>query len=56
MNFKKEKFYTVELDLRTFRASSGKFNSKTDAEKLRRAEAEFACIEAALRRLEEEEA
>lgn len=28
----------------------------TDAEKLRRAEAEFACIEAALRRLEEEEA
>lgn len=36
-NFKKEKFYTVELDLRTFRASSGKFNSKTDAEKLRAA-------------------
>ena len=36
-NFKKEKFYTVELDLRTFRASSGKFNSKTDAEKLRTA-------------------
>ena len=28
----------------------------TDAEKLRRAEAEFACIEAALRRMEEEEA
>ena len=27
----------------------------TDAEKLRRAEAEFACIEAALRRMEEEE-
>lgn len=36
-NFKKEKFYTVELDLHTFRASSGKFNSKTDAEKLRTA-------------------
>ena len=36
-NFKKEKFYTVELDLRTFRASSGKFNSKTDAEELRTA-------------------
>ena len=27
----------------------------TDAEKLRRAEAEFACIEAALRRMEEED-
>lgn len=36
-SFKKEKFYTVELDLQTFRASSGKFNSKTDAEKLRTA-------------------
>ncbi len=36
-NFKKEKFYTVELDLQAFRAASGKFNSKTDAEKLRTA-------------------
>ncbi len=36
-HFKKEKFYTVELDLRGFRAGSGKFNSKTDAEKLRSA-------------------
>ena len=36
-SFKKEKFYTVELDLRTFRAVSGKFNSKTDAEALRSA-------------------
>src|SRR5699024_6303356 len=36
-NFKKEKFYTVELNLRTFRAVSGKFNSKTDAEALRSA-------------------
>lgn len=36
-NFKKEKFYTVELDLQGFRAVSGKFNSKTDAEKLRSA-------------------
>ena len=34
-NFKKEKFYTVELDLQGFRASSGRFTSKTDAEKLR---------------------
>ena len=35
--FKKEKFYTVELDLQTFRAASGKFSSKTDAESLRTA-------------------
>ena len=37
VNFKKEKFYTVELDLRTLRVVSGKFSSKTDAEKLRTA-------------------
>ena len=36
-NFKKEKFYTVELDLQTLRVASGKFSSKTDAEKLRTA-------------------
>ncbi len=36
-HFKKEKFYTVELDAQGIRASSGKFNSKTDAEKLRSA-------------------
>ncbi|MDE7243564.1 MAG: DNA topoisomerase III, partial [Oscillospiraceae bacterium] len=36
-NFKKEKFYTVELDLQAFRAASGKFSSKTDAENLRTA-------------------
>ena len=36
-HFKKEKFYTVELDVQGIRASSGKFNSKTDAEKLRSA-------------------
>ncbi len=36
-HFKKEKFYTVELDAQGLRASSGKFNSKTDAEKLRSA-------------------
>lgn len=35
--FKKEKFYTVELDLQGFRAASGKFSSKTDAESLRSA-------------------
>ena len=35
--FKKEKFYTVELDLQTIRVASGKFNCKTDAEKLRSA-------------------
>ena len=35
--FKKEKFYTVELDLQAFRAVSGKFSSKTDAESLRSA-------------------
>ena len=34
-HFKKEKFYTVELDTQGLRSSSGKFNSKTDAEKLR---------------------
>ena len=34
-HFKKEKFYTVELDAQGLRAASGKFNSKTDAEKLR---------------------
>lgn len=36
-NFKKEKFYTVELDFQTFRAASGRFSSKTDAEALRTA-------------------
>ena len=36
-NFKKEKFYTVELDLRDFRASGDRIKSKTDAEKLRTA-------------------
>lgn len=36
-NFKKEKFYTVELDMETFRAVSGRYSSKTDAEKLRTA-------------------
>ncbi|WP_295759528.1 DNA topoisomerase, partial [uncultured Oscillibacter sp.] len=36
-HFKKEKLYTVELDAQGIRASSGKFNSKTDAEKLRSA-------------------
>ena len=36
-HFKKEKFYTVELDAQGLRAASGKFNSKTDAEKLRSA-------------------
>ena len=36
-NFKKEKFYTVELDLQGFWAASGKFSSKTDAENLRTA-------------------
>lgn len=35
--FKKEKFYTVELDFQSFRATSGKFSSKTDAEALRTA-------------------
>ncbi len=34
-NFKKEKFYTVELDLQGFHAASERFSSKTDAEKLR---------------------
>ncbi len=41
-NFKKEKFYTVELDLRELHAASEKFSSKTDAEKLR-----TACLGAA---------
>nr|WP_325222282.1 DNA topoisomerase 3 [uncultured Oscillibacter sp.] len=36
-HFKKEKFYTVELDTQGLRAVSGKFSSKTDAEKLRSA-------------------
>ena len=36
-NFKKEKFYTVELDLRDFRAAGERIKSKTDAEKLRSA-------------------
>ena len=35
-NFKKEKFYVVEIDCGAFRASSGRFQSKTDAEKLRK--------------------
>lgn len=34
-NFKKEKFYTVELDLRDFQAAGEKIKSRTDAEKLR---------------------
>lgn len=38
-NFKKEKFYTVELDLQGLHAASEKFSSKTDAEKLR-----LACL------------
>ena len=38
-NFKKEKFYTVELDLRDFRAAGERVKSKTDAEKLR-----IACL------------
>ena len=36
-NFKKEKFYTVELDLHSFKAVSDRFASRTDAEKLRAA-------------------
>ena len=36
-NFKKEKFYTVELDLQDLRAAGEKIKSKTDAEKLRKA-------------------
>lgn len=35
-SFKKEKFYTVELELEGFRPVSGRFASKTDAEKLRK--------------------
>lgn len=35
--FKKEKFYTVELELASFRAVSERFSSKTDAGKLRAA-------------------
>ena len=35
-DFKKEKFYVVEIDCGAFRASSGRFQSKTDAEKLRK--------------------
>ena len=34
--FQKEKFYTVDLDCGTFRISSGRFGSRTDAEKLRK--------------------
>ena len=34
--FKKEKFYTVELELGDFKASSGRIQSRTEAEKLRR--------------------
>ena len=34
--FKKEKFYTVDLDCGTFSLSSRRFGSRTDAEKLRR--------------------
>ena len=34
--FKKEKFYTVDLDCGTFSLSSGRFGSRTDAEKLRK--------------------
>ncbi len=36
-DFKKENFYTVELDLQGFQATSSKFSSKTDAENLRNA-------------------
>ena len=36
-SFKKEKFYTVELNLRGFQASSERIKSKTEAEKLRKA-------------------
>jgi len=36
-DFKKENFYTVELDLQEFQATSGKFSSKADAENLRTA-------------------
>lgn len=36
-NFKKKKFYTVELELQGLHAASEKFTSKTDAEKLRQA-------------------
>lgn len=35
--FRKEKFYTVELDCGAIRASSRRFTSRTDAEKLRKA-------------------
>lgn len=35
--FRKEKFYTVELDLQGFQAASGRFPSRTEAEKLRQA-------------------
>lgn len=34
--FQKEKFYTVELDCSGFQVTSGRFSSKTDAEKLRK--------------------
>ena len=34
--FKKEKFYTVELDCGIFRAVGGRFSSKPEAEKLRK--------------------
>ena len=34
--FRKESFYMVELDCGTFHAASGRFQSKTDAEKLRK--------------------
>lgn len=34
--FKKEKFYTVELDCGTFHAASRRFASKTEAEKMRK--------------------
>lgn len=34
-NFKKEKFYTVELELQAIQVASGKFSTKTDAENLR---------------------
>jgi len=35
-DFKKEKFYTVELDFGAFHASSGRLKGRTDAEKLRK--------------------
>ena len=54
-SFKKEKFYTVELDLRGFRASSERIKSKTEAEKLRRACLGTTAVVAAVERKERTE-